>query len=213
LNISKQHMLLYAVTDRQWLKDGESLADAVEAVLKGGATCLQLREKDAGYEEFLALALSLKPVCKKYNVPFIINDNVAIAKAVDADGVHIGQGDMSIASAREILGKEKIIGTSAHNVAEAVKAAEDGADYIGCGAVFGSDTKTDASFLGTKGLAEICEICPLPVVAIGGINKSNILQLKNSGTDGVALVSALFRPRDKTKATANMLAMAKQITE
>ena len=213
MKISKQHMLLYAVTDRRWLKEGESLADAVKAVLKGGATCLQLREKDATYEEFLSLALSLKPICKKYNVPFIINDNVQVAKAVDADGVHIGQDDMTIETARAILGSDKIIGTSAHNVAEAIKAVADGADYIGCGAVFGSATKTDASFLGVEGLAEICTVCPLPVVAIGGINKNNSMQLKHSGTDGVALVSALFSPQDKTKATARMLAMAKEITE
>ena len=213
MKISKQHMLLYAVTDRRWLKEGESLADAVEAVLKGGATCLQLREKDVTYEEFLSLALSLKPICKKYNVPFIINDNVQVAKAVDADGVHIGQDDMTIETARAILGSDKIIGTSAHNVAEAMKAVADGADYIGCGAVFGSATKTDASFLGVEGLAEICTVCPLPVVAIGGINQNNIMQLKHSGTDGVALVSALFSPQDKTKAIARMLAMAKEITE
>lgn len=213
MKISKENMLLYAVTDRQWLKEDESLADAVEAVLKGGATCLQLREKNATDEEFLSIALTLKPVCQKYNVPFIINDNVQVAKAVNADGVHIGQEDMTIATARAILGSDKIIGTSAHNVSEAMKAVADGADYIGCGAVFGSETKTDAGFLGVDGLAEICRACPLPVVAIGGINKGNILQLKRSGTNGVAAVSALFAPQDKTKATADMLAMAKKVLE
>ena len=213
MNISKNDMTLYLVTDRQWLKDGENLADAVETAVKNGVTCVQLREKSATYAEFLSLAEELKPVCKKYSVPFIINDNVQVAKAVDADGVHIGQDDMTIETARAILGSDKIIGTSAHNVAEAMKAVADGADYIGCGAVFGSATKTDASFLGVEGLAEICTVCPLPVVAIGGINKNNIMQLKHSGTDGVALVSALFSPQDKTKATARMLAMAKEITK
>lgn len=213
MNISEKHMLLYAVTDRQWLKEGESLADAVEAVLKGGATCVQLREKSADDREFLSLALSLKPICQKYNVPFIINDNVAVAKATDADGVHIGQDDMTISDARKILGDSKIIGTSAHNVAEAMKAMADGADYIGCGAVFGSDTKNDATFLGVEGLKAICDSCSLPTVAIGGINGENIFQLKGTGVDGVALVSALFAPSDKTKATAAMLAMAKEITK
>lgn len=213
MKITEKHMLLYAVTDRQWLTDGETLASAVDAVLKGGATCVQLREKDVTDEQFIKLAEALKPICHKYNVPFIINDNVSVAKAVDADGVHIGQDDMTISQARAILGPDKIIGTSAHNVAEAIKAVADGADYIGCGAVFGSGTKTDASYLGVDGLKAICDVCPLPVVAIGGINKDNIHLLKHSGTDGVALVSALFSPSDKTKATAEMLAMAKEITE
>ena len=213
MKITEKHLLLYAVTDRQWLKNGESLADAVEAVLKGGATCIQLREKNSDDKEFLALAKSLKPICQKYNVPFIINDNVAVAKSVDADGVHIGQDDMTISQARAILGPDKIIGTSAHNVAEAMKAVADKADYIGCGAVFGSGTKTDASYLGVDGLKAICDVCLLPVVAIGGIDSNNIHLLKHSGVDGVALVSALFAPPDKTKATADILAMAKEITE
>ena len=211
MNISKNDMTLYLVTDRQWLKDGENLADAVETAVKNGVTCVQLREKSATYAEFLSLAEELKPVCKKYSVPFIINDNVEIALAVDADGVHIGQDDITVPMARKLLGENKIIGTSAHNVAEAVKAKADGADYIGCGAVFGSQTKTDAGFLGVEGLKEICRQTDLPVVAIGGISRENVPFLADTGVDGVAVVSAILAETDIAAATAGMLKLVRKI--
>lgn len=206
-------MTLYLVTDRQWLKSGHSLATAVETALQHGVTCVQLREKDTPYREFLQLAQELKPVCEKYGVPFIINDNVEIALAVDADGVHIGQSDMAIAQARQLLGKDKIIGISAHNVTEALKAVADGVDYIGCGAVFGSATKTDASFLGVDGLADICRRVSIPVVAIGGISRENTPQLAGTGVDGIAVVSAVLAQDDISAATENMLALVKKIKE
>lgn len=204
-------MTLYLVTDRQWLKKGEKLADAVETAVKNGVTCVQLREKSATYAEFLSLAEELKPVCKKYGVPFIINDNVEIALAVDADGVHIGQDDMTVPMARKLLGENKIIGTSAHNVIEAVKAKADGADYIGCGAVFGSRTKTDAGFLGVEGLKEICRQTDLPVVAIGGISRENVPFLADTGVDGIAVVSAILAETDIAAATAGMLKLVRKI--
>lgn len=211
MNISKNDMTLYLVTDRQWLKKGEKLADAVETAVKNGVTCVQLREKSATYAEFLSLAEELKPVCKKYGVPFIINDNVEIALAVDADGVHIGQDDMTVPMARKLLGENKIIGTSAHNVIEAVKAKADGADYIGCGAVFGSRTKTDAGFLGVEGLKEICRQTDLPVVAIGGISRENVPFLADTGVDGIAVVSAILAETDIAAATAGMLKLVRKI--
>ncbi len=211
MNISKENMLLYLVTDRQWLKDGETLARAVETALQNGVTCLQLREKTADFTEFLQLAKELKPVCKKYNVPFIINDNVNVALAVDADGVHIGQDDMGVKKRREILGPDKIIGTSAHNVQEALQAVEDGVDYIGCGAVFGSATKTDAGYLGVEGLKEICNAVNIPVVAIGGINRNNVSQMADTGADGAAVVSRILARRDIAAATKNMLQKTKSI--
>lgn len=213
MNISKNDMTLYLVTDRRWLKKGEKLADAVETALKNGVTCVQLREKNASYREFLSLAMELKAVCRKYGVPFIVNDNVEIAAAVDADGVHIGQGDMSIAQARALLGYNKIIGTSAHNVTEALKAVADGADYIGCGAVFGSETKTDATFLGVDGLGKICRRVNIPVVAIGGITAENTPLLAGTGTDGIAVVSAILAQQDVDHATQTMLTLARKIKE
>lgn len=213
MNICKKDILLYLVTDRRWLKSGESLAEVVETALKNGVTCVQLREKEADYAEFFRLAKELKPVCQKYGVPFIINDNVDIALAVDADGVHVGQDDTAVTAARRLLGENKIIGTSVHNLAEAHKAVADGADYIGCGAVFGSSTKTDAGFLGLKAFGEICKAVNIPVVAIGGICKENILQLSGTGTGGVAVVSAILAQSDKAQATQQLLSLAKQITE
>ncbi len=211
MNISKKDMQLYLVTDRKWLKPGQTLARAVETALQNGVTCLQLREKQADYEEFLQLAKDIKPICKKYNVPFIINDNVDIALAVDADGVHIGQDDMGVKKRRGILGPDKIIGTSTHNTAEALQAVADGADYIGCGAVFGSGTKTDASFLGIDGLKEICRAVDIPTVAIGGITAENISDLKGTGADGVAVVSAILAQEDIAAATKRLYKLSKEL--
>ena len=203
-------MTLYAVTDRSWL-EGKSLATAVEEALKGGVTFLQLREKDLPKEEFLKLALEIKGVCKRYNVPFVINDDVDIALKSGADGVHVGQDDMAALKAREILGKDAIIGVSAHNLKEAEKAFSDGADYLGVGAVFSTSTKKDAEKVPFETLREICQKTGLPVVAIGGINSGNIEKLKGSGIKGVAVVSAIFASKDIEGASSQLLGLAKEL--
>lgn len=212
MKIGKEQMLLYAVTDRSWLAPGETLAQKVRQAVEAGATCVQLREKHATLEEFIQLARELKPICAAHHVPFLINDNVDVAIAVDADGVHIGQEDMPVCEARALLGPDKIIGASAHNPQEARLAQEQGADYIGVGAVFGSSTKTDAAYLRPETLREISASVSLPIVAIGGINEKNILSLRGSGVDGVAVVSALFAQRDVGRAAARLRLLSQKMT-
>lgn len=204
-------MLLYAVTDRAWLH-GQSLHDAVEEVLKGGATLVQLREKDLPKAAFLQEAQALLPLCHSYNVPLIINDDAEIARKSGADGVHVGQRDMAIQAARALLGKDKIVGASAHNVQEALDAVAAGADYLGCGAVFGSTTKLDAGTLPHATLAEICAAVDVPIVAIGGICEQNLPMLSGTGVDGVAVISALFAQRDKASAAKRLLALSQAMT-
>ena len=208
MKIGKKDMLLYAVTDRSWLAPGETLAQKVEQAAQGGVTCIQLREKHASDQEFIDLAKQLKPICAAYQLPLIINDNLTVAMAVDADGVHVGQKDMSLPQARALLGPDKIIGTSAHNVEEAKRAVEQGADYIGVGAVFGSSTKTDATYLSPQTLRAITQAVKIPVVAIGGINERNILSLHGSGVDGVAVVSAIFAQKDAALAAKRLRALS-----
>jgi len=210
MKIRKEDMLLYAVTERSWLGEG-SLAEVVERLLIGGVTCVQLREKNLSHEEFVAQGLELKAICEKFCVPFIINDNIQVALEVDADGVHIGQADMQIQCARELLGSDKIIGISAHNVSEAVAAWEQGVDYLGCGAVFGSSTKTDVTTLDHQVLTDICKEVPLPVVAIGGIDERNGGQLAGIGVDGIAVISALFAKADKVAAAREMKDIARVV--
>ncbi len=195
MKIDKSHMLLYAVTDRSWLGD-QTLYQQVEAALKGGVTCLQLREKDLPYEQFLEEAVIIKQLCKEYNVPFIINDNVQIAIDCDADGIHIGQSDMDAGQVRALVGREKIVGVSTSTVQEALKAAQDGADYLGIGAVFATDTKHDAEVVDKAVLKQIRQAVDLPLVAIGGIKQTNISQLKGTGIDGIAVISAIFAADD-----------------
>lgn len=194
MKLDKQSMLLYAVTDRAWTGE-KSLYRQVEEALKGGITCLQLREKHLDRDLFLQEAVEICKLCKSYNVPFIVNDDVEIAIKSGADGVHVGQDDMSVGRVRRLVGENMIIGVSAHSVDEALTAAA-GADYLGVGAMFGSATKTDANVTSKDTLKEICRAVDLPVVAIGGINKSNILQLTGRGMDGVAMVSAIFAAED-----------------
>lgn len=195
MNCDKKAMLLYAVTDRAWL-GGRTLYEQVEEALKGGVTCLQLREKELPYEEFLAEALELRKLCRKYNVPFIINDNVDIAVKCNADGIHIGQEDMDARDVRRIVGEDMMLGVSAQTVEQALKAEQDGADYLGVGAVFATTTKLDAADVSHEMLKRICGSVSIPVVAIGGINQSNILELTGARVDGVALVSAVFAAKD-----------------
>lgn len=210
MKCDKKDLLLYAVTDRSWLGE-ETLCSQVEKVLKGGATFLQLREKNLDEAEFLLEAKEIQKLCGEYQVPFIINDNVDVALATDADGVHVGQSDMEAGAVREKLGPDKIIGVSAKNVEQALKAQAQGADYLGVGAVFGSTTKTDASEVEYATLKAICEAVDIPVVAIGGISKNNIMKLAGSKVCGVSVISALFAQPDIQKATEEMKALAKEM--
>lgn len=205
-------MLLYAVTDSSWL-NGRSLAQDVEDVLKAGATFIQLREKNANYDQMLKLAKEIKALTDKYHVPFVIDDNIDVAVAVDADGVHVGQSDTEAKKAREILGENKIVGVSAGNLKEAIEAEKNGADYIGIGAMFPTDTKKDHTDITFEQAKEITEAVNIPVVAIGGINKNNIIQLKGTGVDGVAVISAIFAQDDRYKAAKELLALSKEIVK
>lgn len=195
MNCTAEMLRLYAVTDRAWV--GKlTLPQQVEAALKGGATCVQLREKNLADSSVLAEAREISALCKQYRVPFILNDNVALAAQCGADGVHLGQEDMDPAEARRILGPDAIIGVSAHNVAEAKAAVAAGADYLGCGAMFATTTKTNVTALPKETLRAICAAVGVPVVAIGGISKQNLLSLAHCGEAGVALVSAIFAAED-----------------
>ena len=200
----KKDLLLYAVTDRSWLGE-ETLYEQVEKALKGGATFIQLREKELDEEHFLEEAIALKELCHKYHVPFLINDNVKIAKEMDADGVHVGQSDMEADDVRKILGEDKILGVSAQTVEQAVLAEKMGADYLGVGAVFSTSTKKDASAISKERVKAICEAVHIPVIAIGGITADNILTLKGSGICGIAVVSAIFAAKDIEDATRVLL--------
>ncbi len=211
MKIHAEAMTLYAVTDRSWLKPGEALEGAVEELLKAGVTCVQLREKETDEEFFLNEALKLKELCSRYQVPLIINDRPDIAQKAGADGVHVGLSDMGIEKARELLGEGFIIGGSAHNVQEALAAQKAGADYIGCGAVFGSRTKKDVTMLQKEELRAICRTVEIPVVAIGGIQEKNIRELSGTGIDGVAVIGALFAAEDKTAAAKKLLELIKRI--
>lgn len=197
-------LLLYAVTDRSWLM-GTSLETAVEEAIKGGVTMVQLREKNLEDKEFILSAKRMKKVTDFYNIPLIINDNVSVALESEAAGVHIGQGDIPAELAREILGENKILGVSARTVEQAKKAEEDGADYLGVGAVFGTTTKKDATPLTLSLLYQINQSVHIPLVAIGGIQEKNICDLKGSGVSGIAVVSALFAKSDICKAAKSLI--------
>lgn len=184
-------LALYAITDRKSIGD-RGLEYSVEQALSGGATMIQLRDKEVDFDTLCKEADSLLKICQKYNTPLIINDNADVVIKTGADGVHLGQNDMDLAKAREILGKYKIIGGSARTIELAKKAEQSGADYIGSGAVFGTLTKADAKYLGTENLKKICGAVGIPVVAIGGVSADNIPQLENCGISGIAVVSAIF---------------------
>lgn len=203
MNCKKEDLLVYAVTDRSWL-NGESLYSQVEKALKGGATFIQLREKELDEEQFLKEAIEIKELCNRYHVPFVINDNVEIADKVDADGVHVGQSDMEAGNVRAKLGPGKIIGVSAQTVEQALLAERCGADYLGVGAVFPTGTKLDAVEVSYDTLKEICKAVHIPVVAIGGISSDNIIELRGSGVSGVAVVSAIFASEDIEAATKQL---------
>lgn len=201
---TRESMKLYAITDRSWL-NGRTLHEVTEEVLAAGATFLQIREKELDHETFLAEAKDLAALAKKYHVPFVVNDDIEIALACGADGVHVGQSDIVGKDMRAIIGPDKILGISANTVETAVKAQESGADYIGVGAVFHTDTKKDAQSLTNEELLAICKAVDIPVVAIGGINEKNVMQLKGSGIDGISVISAIFAKENPGEATKHLL--------
>ena len=207
MKCDKKSLLLYAVTDRTWLND-ETLYEQVEKAINGGVSFVQLREKKLDEESFLNEALDIQKLCRKYDIPFVINDNVEIAKKINADGVHVGQSDMGAANVRAVLGDDKILGVSAQTVEQAVLAEKQGADYLGVGAVFPTDSKADAEDVSYETLKAICEAVNIPVVAIGGISAGNVLTLKGSGISGIAVISAIFAAEDIESATKNL----KQLT-
>ncbi len=207
----RKAMLLYAVTDQSWLKEGQTLLCVCEDVLSNGATFLQIREKDLDSDAFETEAAKLKELCARHKVPYVVNDSVEIALAIDADGVHVGQSDIKGRDIRSIIGPYKILGISAGTVDEAIAAEAAGADYIGVGAVFGTSTKKNARNLTVEKLREISSAVSIPVVAIGGINAKNLMELSGSGVDGIAVVSAIFAAENPGKATAQLLELAKEM--
>lgn len=210
MRFDRKQLLLYAVTDQTFGKS-QPLEAQVKEALEAGITFLQLREKELEDENFLNEAIRMKSLANDYRVPFVINDNVDIAKECDADGVHIGQNDMEIAKAREILGSDKIIGVSVQTVEQAKLAQSQGADYLGVGAVFTTSTKQDAKSVSYNTLKQICESVSIPVVAIGGISVDNIKKLEGTKISGVAVVSAIFGSDSIGQATKNLLEKVKDI--
>lgn len=209
MKFEKQMLTLYAVTDRKWLGNC-TLAEAVERVICGGVTMVQLREKEQDETQIIEMAYEVQQVCRKYGVPFIVNDSIALARKLGADGVHLGQHDVPEGDVRKMT-EGLILGISANTIESAQRAAARGADYLGVGAVFGTTTKQDARQLSPEKLREITASVDIPVVAIGGINRENILELSGCGVKGVAVVSALFAQKDPEQAAREMREKAEQI--
>lgn len=210
MKIKAEDMTLYAVTDAAWTGE-KTLLQQVEEALEGGITFLQLREKHLSEEAFLKEALEIKAAARRFQVPFVINDNIEIALESGADGVHVGQDDMPVEEVRKRLGNDKIIGVSAHNVEEALKAEKGGADYLGVGAVYVTSTKQNASVVSMDEMKRICQAVHIPVAAIGGIKKDNLQILKGTGVDGVAVVSGIFAQKDIRKAAFELLEAVKEM--
>ena len=209
MRLSAESLRLYALTDRTWL-NGRTLSDCVSEAIAGGATMIQIREKSSGYEKFKSQALEIQALCRENHIPFIVNDNVKLACEISADGVHVGQDDMSAVNVRELIGAEKILGVSVRTAEEAIEAEKNGADYLGAGAVFHTGTKLDAADISHTALREICESVKIPVVAIGGISAGNIHLLAGSGIEGVAVISAIFAQNDIRKASENLRALSEK---
>lgn len=210
MKLDKKELLLYAVTDRSWL-NGKALYDQVEQALKGGVTFIQLREKELDEHSFLKEAVEIKKLCQSFGVPFIINDNLEIALKTDSDGIHVGQSDMNAGDVRKLIGRNKILGVSAQTAEQAIYAEKQGADYLGVGAVFHTDSKSDAEYVSYDTLKQICEAVNIPVIAIGGIGIHNILELKGSGICGVAVISAVFGSNNICTDTATLKSLAEQM--
>ena len=209
----RQAMLLYGITARSWLKPGEKLSDVCREILEHGVTFLQLREKELDQDAFLKEAEELKELCARFGVPFVVNDSVETAVQAGADGVHVGQSDIKGRNIRAMIGPDRILGISAGTVEEARAAEKAGADYIGVGAVFGTSTKKDARNLSVEKLREISASVSIPVVAIGGINRSNVGELSGSDVDGIAVISALFGAERPGEAAAELAELAKEIRD
>ncbi|MBP2058759.1 thiamine-phosphate pyrophosphorylase [Lactobacillus colini] len=212
MKLNKKDLLLYAVTDRHWVGK-QTLFEQVEEAIQNGATLIQLREKHLDEANFLKEAIAMRELCHRYGVPFIVNDNVEVALRSHADGVHVGQDDMAARDVRRLIGDEMILGVSAHNVQEAKAAQDNGADYLGVGAIFTTATKKDATAVSLSALKEIVANVDIPVVAIGGINENNILQLKNTRVAGVSIISAIFGAEDIGSASKNLLKLAKEVVK
>lgn len=212
MRLDKKSLLLYAITDRAWLGE-ETLYSQVKKALEGGATIIQLREKNLDYDSFLKEAIDIKKLCHEYGVKFIVNDNIKVAIECDADGVHVGQDDMDVTEVRELIGKDKIIGLSAQTVEQAKLAEKQGADYLGVGAVFTTSTKKDAKNVTFEELREICDSVDIPVVAIGGISKDNAIELKGTGIDGISVISAIFAQKDIKGAAEELKNISQEIVK
>lgn len=212
MNVDKKDLLLYAVTDRHWL-NGRTLYSVVKESLDGGVTFLQLREKELDEVHFLEEAKELQQLCREYQVPFIVNDNVDIAISMDADGVHVGQSDMEAGDVRAKLGPDKIIGVSAQTVEQAILAEKHGADYLGVGAVFPTGSKDDADDVSYETLKAICEAVSIPVIAIGGITQENVKELAGSGICGIAVISAIYAQQDIRKASEDLKKETQRMVE
>lgn len=212
MNCDKKDLLLYAVTDRYWL-NGRTLKEVVKESLDGGITFLQLREKMLDEDTFLEEARELQEISREYGVPFVVNDNVDIAIAMDADGVHVGQNDMEAGNVREKLGPDKVIGVSAQTVEQAILAEKRGADYLGVGAVFPTGSKDDADDVSYDTLKAICEAVSIPVIAIGGITEQNVLELAGSGICGIAVISAIYAQKNIRQSTENLKTAVEQMVK
>ena len=212
MKFDKESLVLYAVTDRAWTSE-KSLTEQVEDAIKGGATCVQLREKTLAHDEFLELAFEIKALCNRYGVLFIINDDVDIAIKCGADGVHVGQSDMDAYDVRKKIGPDMILGVSVINKEQAISAEKSGADYLGTGAMFPTSTKEDADLVSFDELKDICQVASIPVVAIGGIQKHNIEQLRGTGICGAALVSAIFSSKDIEKECQEIRLLCEKVIE
>ena len=212
MNFNGRSLLLYAVTDSGALH-GRTLADAVRDAVRGGVTMVQLREKGIDFDNYVAKAKEIKKITDEFHILFVINDNVEVAIASGADGVHMGQSDMAASDVRAMLKKGQILGVTARNTEQALAAEKMGADYIGSGAVFSTSTKSDAKNLPHSVLKEICQTVSIPVVAIGGITEDNILELKGCGINGVAVVSAIFGRHNISEAASILRGLSEEISE
>ncbi|WP_300414530.1 thiamine phosphate synthase [uncultured Oscillibacter sp.] len=211
MSIDREALRLYAVTDRAWAADEDALMGQIEAAVRGGAGVVQLREKRLDHDAFLAEAKRFTALCRRLGAVSIINDSVEIALASGADGVHVGQSDLEAGRARALLGPDKIVGVSAHSPGEARRALAAGADYLGCGAAFLTGTKSDAKPISKETIRAVTAAVDIPVVAIGGVSRENILELKGLGLAGAAVVSGIFGQRDIESAARELLELAKQL--
>ncbi len=210
MKFSKDQLKLYAITDRTWLKENQSIYDIVEQALDGGATIIQVREKTLDKYSFIKEVKTILPLCHRYGVPLIVNDNIQVALESKADGIHLGQSDLNSSNINKLVPQSMILGISAQNINQALKAEKMGASYLGVGAVFSTDTKVDADNLNPKILKEIAQSVDIATVAIGGINKNNIKLLENTSIAGISLISAIFAQDNILEATQDLLSIVER---